>query len=181
MVLDTSYFDIYNVVLMGLALLILFFAYRKGFVCQLLDVLTYFGSFILAILLSPIMAQRFPLLGHISHSEILAVLDALAMHIANVGVWFFVVICGIAHRISDSGYLVSQKEKDETFAHQSYVGAGLRRHQSLFVGDDLISCFTVSFDSIWRCICGTFCFIVYTADDGAFIHVLGRMRTCEMI
>ena len=97
MVLDTSYFDIYNVVLIGLALLILFFAYRKGFVCQLLDVLTYFGSFILAILLSPIMAQRFPLLGHISHSEILAALDALTMHIANIGVWFLLLfwVCAL--------------------------------------------------------------------------------------
>ena len=127
MVLDTSYFDIYNVVLMGFALLILFFAYRKGFVSQLLDVLTYFGSFILAILLSPIMAQSFPLLGHISHSEILAPLDALAMHIANIGVWFLLLFVGlrIVYRILVILFHKRKKTKLSLINHMLGLGLGI--------------------------------------------------------
>lgn len=127
MILNTQYFELYNIVLMIVAVMILFFAYRKGFIRQLLDVLTYFGSFILSIILSPFMAENFPLLQHASEYEILATLDTIAMRIANVGVWFLMLFIGlrILYRILVIIFHKRKKTKLSIINHMLGLGLGI--------------------------------------------------------
>lgn len=91
MVLNTAYFDYYNLGLIVCAFLILFLAYRKGCIRQLMDVLTYFGSLVIAVLCSPVLAQWLPLFQKQDTDTLWDWLDPVVAPVVNIFIWFLIV------------------------------------------------------------------------------------------
>lgn len=127
MVLNTAYFAYYNVGLIVLAILILFMAYRKGFVRQLMDVSTYFGSLLLAVLLSPKLADLFPLVPVNAQNEILRMLDSVALHIMDIFLWFLIVFIGlrVIYRILTLVFHHRKKTSLSLVNHLAGLGLGI--------------------------------------------------------
>ena len=95
MSLNTRYFFYYDLGLIIFGIVILFFAYRKGFVRQLGDVLTLMATMVISTLASPFFAREIPLMTARSEFEILERLQDSALQIVNTFLWFLILFFGL--------------------------------------------------------------------------------------
>lgn len=106
MTLEPSNFYIYNIVLIGLSILFLILAYRKGFVRQLLDVVSLIASYIISGYACTTLADSIPLYTvNTSYSTV----NNVSNTVINTILWFLIlvfllrllywILCHIFHKV----------------------------------------------------------------------------------
>lgn len=125
MTLNTRYFVYYDFGLILIAVLILFLAYRKGFVRQLTDVTTYLISLIVSILLSPELASVFPIVSLDDKDKLWEIVDKVTMPVVNIFLWFLILFIGLRILYRILAFVFSSRKKTKLSLLNHLLGLGL--------------------------------------------------------